>query len=152
MGFAASEPRHRLGKFLEQCDEIEADPRLTPTGKAQESKKATEKALAAFEASNSLSRAQESVAAVMATAPPQAFENDHVEAKRAKAPGLAPQLHHLSTGLASAVDDGADSLGDLPQWIDVEVGVARRRAGLGMPEKLADDRQRRTARSRHRGE
>jgi hypothetical protein len=66
MGVAATEARSRLGKFLEQRDEIEADPRLTPEGQRQEGKKASEKALAALDASNSLQRAQESVAAVEA--------------------------------------------------------------------------------------
>jgi hypothetical protein len=63
MGVAATEARGRLGKFLEQRDEIEADPRLSPEGKRQECKRASEKALAALDASNSLTRAQESAAA-----------------------------------------------------------------------------------------
>jgi hypothetical protein len=66
MGSAATEARNRLGKFLEQRDEAEADPRLTSEGKRQQLSKAAEKALAAFDASNSLTRAQEAVAAVEA--------------------------------------------------------------------------------------
>jgi hypothetical protein len=66
MGRAADEARSRLGKFLEQRDEIEADPRLTPEGKRQEHKKVAEKALAAFDATNSMERAKESVASVEA--------------------------------------------------------------------------------------
>jgi hypothetical protein len=45
--------------------EIEADPRLSREGKAEERKKAAEKALAAFASSRTLARAQESVASVM---------------------------------------------------------------------------------------
>ena len=61
------------------------------------------------------------------------------------------QLFHLGAGLASARDDGADALGDLPQRIDVEVSIAAGGRHLGMPEQLADDRQRRATRSGEAG-
>jgi hypothetical protein len=65
LGEAAGELRSRLGKFLEAVDEIEADPRLSSDGKAEERKKAAEKALAAFAGSRTLARAQESAASIM---------------------------------------------------------------------------------------
>jgi hypothetical protein len=65
LGEAAGELRSRLGKFLEAVDEIEADPRLSSDGNAEERKKAAEKALAAFAGSRTLARAQESAASIM---------------------------------------------------------------------------------------
>jgi len=65
LGMAANEARSGLGKFLEVVDEIEADTRLSREGKADERKKAAEKALAALAGSRTLARAQESVASVM---------------------------------------------------------------------------------------
>ena len=66
LGAVVDEARSRVGKFLEALDEIEADPRLTREGKNQERKAAAEKAMAAMKASNSLVRARDSVAAIMA--------------------------------------------------------------------------------------
>lgn len=62
---AAVEARSRLEKFYEQRDEIESDPRLSREGKAQERRKAGEKALAALDKSPALRRAQDSVASLM---------------------------------------------------------------------------------------
>ena len=67
LGAAADEARSRLGKFLEAVDETGADGRLSREGKAEERKKAAEKALAAFDGSKTLERARESVASVMAS-------------------------------------------------------------------------------------
>jgi hypothetical protein len=65
IGMAANEARSGWGKFLEMVDEIEADKRLSREGKAEERKKAAEKALLTFEGSRTLARAQESVGSVM---------------------------------------------------------------------------------------
>ena len=59
------EARERLNKYYEARDEIEADPRLSNEGKAQEKRKAALKALGAFNGSKSLARAQQSVSDLM---------------------------------------------------------------------------------------
>lgn len=62
---AVHEARSRLSKFLEAVDEIETDPRLSREGKAEERKKAADKALAAFAGSRALALAQENAGSVM---------------------------------------------------------------------------------------
>ena len=63
---AADETRSCLGEFYEHIEEIDTDPRLTPQGKAQERRKAAERALQALDEPKTLNRAQEAVAAVEA--------------------------------------------------------------------------------------
>ena len=62
---ATEEARARLAAYFAARDEIEGDPRLTAAGKAEEKRKAAQKALLGFAKSKALSRAEESVDGVM---------------------------------------------------------------------------------------
>ena len=60
-----------------------------------------------------------------------------------------PQLHNLSAGLPSAVDDGTDALGDFPQRVGIEIGHNGLWSLSECVRAASHDRQRCATRSRY---